>query len=116
MAPTGERRSRTRMTARWPVRLNRVGETLAVEGETKNLSSQGLYCLSEEPFVPGERLECILALSSLDLEEREGAFCLRCYAQVIRVESRNSEARFGLACKIDDFELVVSRIRFGLTS
>src|ERR1043165_3159323 len=53
-----ERRRRSRIQVHWPVRfLN--GETVdIVETVTRDLSSDGFYCLAKMLFVPGELKVC----------------------------------------------------------
>ena len=105
MAPTGERRRRARMALHCPVRLARIGDVRTVESRTENLSSQGFYCVSDEAFAPGDRLECVLALPGAVFGYGESPFRLHCRARVMRVEQRQPESGFGLACRIEHFTL-----------
>ena len=95
------------MPLRWPVRLVRTKGAPAVETVTENLSLDGFYCLSDEPFQVGDLLECVLALPALDIGYHEKPVRLRCRVKVIRVE--RAGPRFGLACKIEDTALVFSK-------
>src|SRR5579885_3552880 len=56
MPPFKERRRRSRMDLHWPVCLSRSGRTEPVRSSTQNISSDGFYCLCQEPFVTGEQL------------------------------------------------------------
>jgi len=68
----------------------------------ENVSSQGFYCVSTEPFAPGERLECVLTFPAAEWCP-DAALRLLCLGQVVRVETRDSNPSFGLAVKIEDF-------------
>ena len=103
MAVSGDRRKRPRVALHWPVRLFRQFEGPSVESTTENLSSEGLYCIISEPFKPGERLQCMLAIpeGSFGLESSVG---LECHVTVRRMEQLRSG--FGLGCHIEDYSLV----------
>ena len=62
MAVSDDRRKRKRVTLHWPVRLFRQPETGAIESTTENLSTAGFYCITSEPFKPGERLHCEIVI------------------------------------------------------
>src|SRR5712692_689135 len=102
MLPNFERRKKNRMALRWPVFLNRIGDTRSIESKTENLSSQGFYCISTEPFAPGERLECVLSSPPADWDD-DATLRLLCLVQVMRVEAMGLDSSFGLAVKIEDF-------------
>jgi hypothetical protein len=72
------------------------------QGQTRDVSFRGLYFLIEEDFAPGSPIEFILTLP------REitmaGDVHIRCFAQIVRVES-NKERR-GVAARIDRYEFL----------
>ena len=54
MASSSDRRRRRRVAVQWPMRLfGQTGEP-PVESTTENLSSEGLYCVTEERFRTGD--------------------------------------------------------------
>ena len=59
MALAGDRRKRKRVLLHWPVRLLRQPGTSPIDTTTENISSEGLYCISNESFKPGERVQCM---------------------------------------------------------
>lgn len=108
MIPNSERRKRTRMALRWPVCLTRTGERRSIESRTENLSSQGLYCISPEPFAPGERLDCVLTVPAAGWGY-DAALLLHCLVEVARLETTGDDSGFGLGLKIEAFTLMATR-------
>ena len=103
MNPALERRARTRLSVRWPVRIisaNGAGETL--EGVTENLNSQGFYCWVGKPFSPGDSLSCLIEFPVGPAPGLRRPL-LRCEAQVVRSEFGHSTGLYGLACRIKDY-------------
>lgn len=98
-----DRRRMQRMPLRWRVLLTRAsGKQGVVETETENLSSQGFYCISEEPFGVGERLCCVFSPPARSFGHAGPAMLMRCIAEVMRSEPRGVGA--GLGCRINEFE------------
>ena len=87
------------MRLSWGVQLFRGNGQLAVQTETDNLSSEGFYCTSGEPFSPGERLRCDLFVPSTS-SGRPGLVLNRA-VKVVRVEIRGLEPGFGIACQFE---------------
>jgi len=103
MASSDDRRKRTRFPLHWTVRLFRQPGKPSVESITKNLSSEGFYCITSEPFKLGERLQCMIVIpggGSFGLESSVG---LECHVTVRRMEKLPSG--FGLGCHIEDYTL-----------
>lgn len=105
MALAGDRRKRTRVAVHWPVRLIRQPGTQPVETRTENLSSDGLYCITNVPFQPGERLQCEILLPGEGLGFSQSSVRLQCHVTVRRVEPLNVIGAFGLGCQIEDYSL-----------
>jgi len=100
VALPGDRRKRKRVALHWPVRLFRQPGR-PVESITENLSSEGLYCITAEPFKRGERLQCQIVIpATLGLES---PMVLECHVTIRRVEYLGSG--FGLGCHIEDYSL-----------
>ena len=106
MVALEERRKRKRIALHWPVRLFRDPATPSVESTTENLTSNGFYCISKEPFELGERLECIIAIPAGSFGYNESPIRLQCRVRVARVEGQQDG--FGLGCYIEDYDLLTS--------
>jgi hypothetical protein len=106
MVALEERRKRKRIALHWPVRLFRDPANPSVESTTENLTSNGFYCISKEPFALGERLECIIAIPAGSFGYNESPIRLQCRVRVARVEGQ--EAGFGLGCYIEDYDLLTN--------
>jgi hypothetical protein len=97
-----ERRTQRRLALRWPVRLSRDGIG-TVEGWTKNLSASSFYCIVDNPFPPGERIDCGLIVPGRGGRNPASIGSIQCQAEVIRVEALGAGQGFGIACRIIDF-------------
>jgi hypothetical protein len=109
MVATQERRKRKRIALHWPVRLFRHPNTASVESMTENLTSNGFYCVSKEPFELGERLECIIAIPAGSFGYSDSPIRLQCRVRVMRIESQCEG--FGLGCYIEDYDLLTDSKR-----
>jgi len=105
VALAGDRRKRTRVAVHWPVRLIRQPGAQPVETTTENLSSDGLYCVTREPFQLGERLQCEIFIPGEGLGFSESPVRLQCKVTVRRVENLDAISAFGLGCHIEDYAL-----------
>jgi hypothetical protein len=103
-----DRRHRSRVLLRCPLRLYRMGSSQPFEGETENLSSAGFYCLVRGSVDLGDRLECVLTVPGESFNNHgNGDVKLICQVEVIRVEHRTTG--LGVACRIHDYSLVLNR-------
>ena len=107
MVVTEERRKRKRVALHWPVRLFRSPDTQSVESTTENLTSNGFYCVSREPFQLGERLECVIAIPAGSFGYSSSPISLQCRGRVMRVEDQRHDG-FGLGCYIEDYDLLIN--------
>jgi PilZ domain len=96
-------RKRKRVAVHWPVRLWRQLVTTPVESTTENLSSEGLYCITKEPFRTGERLQCEIVIPGEGFGSSEPFLRLQCHVTVKRVEPVHRG--FGLGCHIEDYSV-----------
>jgi hypothetical protein len=103
--PAVERRKRARLALHWRVCLSRRTNHLVVEAETRDVSSGGFYCCTEEGFTPNERLECLLVIPLPRGTNTGERLCLRCQVEVVRVDVAPPGGRFGVACRIDDYSV-----------
>jgi len=106
MAVGQERRKRKRIALHWPVRLFRPSGTALVESTTENITSNGFYCFSKEPFEPGEQLECVISIPAGSFGYSDAPIRLKCRVRVMRVE--NQQDSFGLGCFIEDYDLLLN--------
>jgi hypothetical protein len=104
-----ERRRYERLPLRLPVRLSRSGVMVSA-GVTENVSSQGFYCVSPDPFVLGDRLQAVLLLPAHNLNQSEMRVCLTCQAHVVRLDSTWLGPGFGIGCRIETYSLSLERI------
>ena len=100
-------RKRKRVAVHWPVRLWRQRETAPIESTTENLSSEGLYCITKEPFRTGEHLQCEIVILGESFGSPEPFLRLQCHITVKRVE--HVHQGFGLGCQIEDYSLTTSQ-------
>ena len=99
-----ERRKRIRTTVHWPILLFRDAASGALETITRDLSSNGFYCLSGTPIPCGEHLWCELRVPTHHPFRFGNALALRCRVQVVRSEIAG-EGVYGIACRIEDYHL-----------
>lgn len=101
-----ERRSRPRAALHWVVHVSRAGGQHPVASRTRNVSSQGFYCLVEEPFESGERVECTVVVPIPKSGKPDDVLWLKCKARVLRVESAAADTAFGIAFQIEEYCVV----------
>jgi len=96
-----DRRKHTRLALRLPLSLKRSGESRTVSSVTENLSVGGFYFVTEEPFAPGDRLDCTLLMLDAAYQQRLVRLC--CDSQVQWVQAVGGGAGFGVGCRILDY-------------
>jgi hypothetical protein len=95
------------MSLRLPVLLFRNESENPAHGETTNISNDGFYCTTNEPFAPGERVRCLIALPSLTgIKSDQRALCLDGTAEVVRITADEREAGFGIGCFLSAYHVV----------
>jgi hypothetical protein len=99
---TIERRTQRRLALRWLVRLSgdRIG---TIEAWTQNLSASSFYCIVDNPFAPGERIDCGLTVPGRGRGNPTSIGSIACQAEVMRVEALGAGQGFGIAFRIIDF-------------
>jgi hypothetical protein len=98
-----ERRKRARTKVHWALLLFQDHAGEAVETVTRDLSSNGFYCLSRIPFVCGEVLVCSLQIPTYEPLNNEKTLTLECRARVVRSEPGAGDGLCGIACQIEDY-------------
>jgi hypothetical protein len=64
------------------------------------LTCHGFFCLSSEPYLPGDELQAILEVPASYWDgQPSGYLTLQCQVEVVRVKGRQS----GVACQIKDY-------------
>ena len=101
-----DRRTRPRAPLQWVVHVLRAGSKHPVASRTRNVSSQGFYCLVQEPFDWGERVECTVIVPVPKSAKPDDALWLKCQARVLRVESVVAGTAFGIAFQIEEYCVV----------
>src|SRR3954447_19278008 len=106
MTVLAERRKRPRVDLFLPVRIESRSDSGVREltGSTRNINTDGLYCLVMDPLITGEWVECIVTLPCTGFHSQSDLH-LRCSAQVVRVE-QVEEGRYGVACCITDYRVI----------
>ena len=107
MNPSAERRKLSRCALKWPLLLWRRDSIQAAEGVTRDISSEGFYCNTQQSFLPGERLECCIEMVSLDQTGSPVFIDLHCQVQVVRVDIAGTNPEFGLACQLLSYSLLL---------
>jgi hypothetical protein len=99
-----DRRSRPRLNLSCSIRVYRPGGADAVATRTEDISCQGFYFTSEQPFAPREKLECELVIQGEALGcHAEIDVFLRGRAEVVRVVPKGLPEGFGVACRLEDY-------------
>jgi len=95
-----------RLGLRLPVWLSRRNGEQPIASETLNISTEGFYCTTSEPFAPGERLLCRISLPEERASNKETGLYLDADVEVLRVTvEAQREAGFGIACRIREYRL-----------
>jgi hypothetical protein len=79
-----------------------------VRTQIRDISRDGFYCLLDQPTGLGERVKCDIVVPTHSSLDPDDVVYLRCTAVVVRVENLGDGARFGLACRIEDYCVVQS--------
>jgi hypothetical protein len=95
-----------RLGLRLPVWLSRRNGEHPIASETLNISTEGFYCTTSEPFAPGERLRCRITLPEDRVSNKETGLYLDADVEVLRVTvDAQHEGGFGVACRIREYHL-----------
>jgi hypothetical protein len=105
-----ERRTRTRLRLRVPILLLRSEEETPLWTETADISNNGFYCNTAQPFAPGDELKCLIVLpthapGTPDSDER---LYLEAKVDVVRIVMNEGSA-FGIGCEIRHYHVVNSQ-------
>ena len=96
-----------RLALRLPLWLSRRNDEHPIASETLNISTEGFYCTTSEPFAPGERLRCRISLPDDRASNKEAGLYLDADVEVLRVSvPAQRDAGFGIACRIREYRLL----------
>jgi hypothetical protein len=101
-----ERRRALRVNLYWTVHFFRPGDIHPIEGQTRNVSSKGLYCIVAQPFTVGEVVTYMLMVPTFGPGQGDPVH-LAGQADVLRVERLNAD-QYGIACRVRDYRVVQS--------
>jgi hypothetical protein len=76
-----------------------------VASETVNISTNGFYCTTKEPFALGARLRALLSIPPPN-DSMEGELYLDANIEVMRVCAIDVASVFGLGCRIAEYQVV----------
>jgi hypothetical protein len=102
-----ERRKRERLRLRLPVLFLRPESDGPLRTETLDISNNGFYCITTQPFAPGEKLTCLIGVpkrSSSKRDSKDGLY-LQAEVDVVRIVV-NSGNGFGVGCRISDYRVL----------
>lgn len=109
-APHADRRRKQRIALTWTIHLTREGEAHSFEAVTKNVSTEGLYCIGEQAFRIGEIVQCVLCIPAFDPDSPNRKLALHCRARVVRVELAGMH-QYGVALAIESYKVVTEKSR-----
>jgi hypothetical protein len=86
---------------RCPVRILAAAGKPGTDAVTANLSSEGIYWISQTPSTPGEEVECYVFISTGGFRPEASRVSLYCRVRVVRVEG--IVAGFGVGGRIEQY-------------
>ena len=98
-----DRRHHERVPLHCQVQLRREGRLAPIRAETRDVSSGGFYCLSNEPVRSNEILTCDLIFPESHSHKKGIRVTLHCTVEILRVEEQTPN--FGVACQIHDYSV-----------
>ena len=103
MNPKIDRRSRQRVATQLPVRVRSTPGKPELSGQTRDVSTNGVFLYTESRIAEGSNVELILILPP---ELTSGEKCwVCCHAQVLRVEEGPGR-NFGVAAEIRRMDIL----------
>jgi PilZ domain len=99
-----DKRSRLRVPVQLPVTIKAKDGSVQETAQTRDLSSGGVFLYTSSQIAEGAELELVLVLpAELTFGERRWVCC---QASVVRVERPAQVGNFGIAARIDRFEVL----------
>jgi hypothetical protein len=101
-----ERRTRPRLRLRLPILLLRSELETPLWTETADISNNGFYCNTLQPFAPGDQLNCLVVLPTHTPGATDNdRLYLDAKVDVVRIVMHESSG-FGLGCEIRQYHVV----------
>jgi hypothetical protein len=89
-----------------PVLVLRAEFAAPIWSETSDISNDGFYCTSPEPFSPGDQLACLIVLPQEPSDSLgSGQFYLEGRVEVIRL-AVDKHKGFGIGCRFDEYHVI----------
>ena len=99
-----DKRSRTRVPVQLPVTIKAKDGSVQETATTRDLTSGGVFLYTTSAITEGAELELVLVLpAELTFGDRRWVCC---QASVVRVETSSKVGNFGVAARIDRFEVL----------
>ncbi|MBZ5719309.1 MAG: PilZ domain-containing protein [Acidobacteriia bacterium] len=102
--PKPERRARRRIPASVPVAIKAGAGAIHASGQTRDLSTSGIFLYTDSEIGKGSELEIVLVLPPELTRGEKGWVC--CRASVVRVEKGGDGGAFGVAASIKSIEML----------
>lgn len=103
-----ERRRNRRAPLNWLVYIKCESSTERLLTRTRDISSDGFYCLLNQPVRPGEHIECDIVVPTHGTRHPNDVVYLRCKARAVRVEEIDGGLEFGVACRIEEYRVLTN--------
>jgi c-di-GMP-binding flagellar brake protein YcgR len=101
--PKDDRRSRQRIPASVPVSIKAPPGNLQLTGQTRDLSTSGIFLYTNAHISEGSELEMVLILPPELTQGEKRWVC--CQARVVRVEEK-PDGNFGVAANIRNMDIL----------
>ena len=109
-----ERRRSPRYAANSPVRIKTTASPQPRQGESRDLSRNGLFFFLGEPMAAGTDIELVMMLP--DEVTSQGQQWVCCRGRVVRVEQPGAPGKFGIAATFDHYTVVPEAVAVGSSS
>jgi hypothetical protein len=103
-----DRRRKVRVPLALTVYLLRVAGKYPIECKTRDLSSEGFFCLVPEPLAIAEPVRCVLVFPAFDPQSPRQTILIESQARVVRVEQVGA-GQYGTGFLIEEYR-VISRV------
>jgi hypothetical protein len=103
-SPTQDRRKRIRLKLSWSVLLRSSSSDKFAEGRTKDVSSDGFYCVVSEPIEVASEVLFTILVPIYDGDRRPDVMRLEGQARVLRFDALGNDL-YGIACQIRDYRV-----------
>jgi PilZ domain len=105
-----DRRRSPRVRLRLPVHLSPADDLPATQSETVDISRDGFFCITDQPFQPGQQMRCSLLFP----EASAGRVRLDGTVEVVRVSLNSQGPGFGIGFCLRDYRLVEESANTGV--